>query len=133
MSEANEGRLVARMLAQLAAEVVCALKQLSSLRRSSLGFLAADHALRSAPCRFPASRCEQPGQSDEVVGGHREDEAGPHPLDAAIDGQCHAADGLCSAGDLFDPFAVFLGQGVTFVARIAPVDGEMPIRSTRST
>ena len=62
---------------------------------------------------FLASNPQQPGQSGEIIGGHCQDEAGPYPLDAPMDGLGHAADGLGPAENLFDPFAVFQGQGVT--------------------
>ena len=55
---------------------------------------------------FLMSCGEQPGQSGEVVGGHRQDEAGPHPFDAAIDGLRHTANGFGPAEGLFNPFAV---------------------------
>jgi hypothetical protein len=48
----------------------------------------------------------QSGQSCEVAGGHRQDEAGPHPFDAAIDGLGDAADGFCPAEGLVDPLSV---------------------------
>ena len=41
-----------------------------------------------------------------------QNEARPHPFDAAIDGLGHAADGLGPAEGLFDPFAVFQGEGI---------------------
>ena len=68
-----------------------------------------------------AARCQpscrqQAGQSGEVVGGHRQDEAGPHPLDAAIDSLGHAADGFGPAEGLFDPLAVLDREGMAFVS-----------------
>jgi len=72
------------------------------------------------------SGTQQPGQSGEIVGGHCQDEAGSHPLDAAIDSLGHAADGFGPAEGLLVPFAMFQGQGVTFVAGDAPIDGGIP-------
>jgi hypothetical protein len=66
---------------------------------------------------FSSTCGQQPGQSREVVGGHRQDEAGTHSFEAPIDGLGHAADGFGPAESLFDPFAVFDGQGVTLVPR----------------
>ena len=71
---------------------------------------------------FRSSCGQHPGQSGEIVGHHGQDEAGAHPLDAAIDGLCHAPDGLGPAESLFDPFAVFDLQDVTFVPGRAAVD-----------
>ncbi|SHK42027.1 FAD linked oxidases, C-terminal domain, partial [Roseomonas rosea] len=68
-----------------------------------------------AGCRFSASCCQQPGQSGQVVGDHRQDEAGSHAFDATIDGLGHAADGLGPAESLLDALAVFLGQGMALV------------------
>ncbi len=65
---------------------------------------------------------QQPRQSGEVVGCHRHDEAGAHPLDATIDDLGHAANGLGPAESLFDPLAVFDRQGVTLVPGGAAVD-----------
>ena len=65
---------------------------------------------------------QQPGQSGEVVSGHRQDEAGSHPLDAAIDGLSHATDGLGPAESLLDALAVFLGQGMALMPGGAAVD-----------
>ena len=76
----------------------------------------------SAACLCLSSCCQQPGQSGQVVGGHRQDEAGAHPLEAAIDGLGHAADGLGPAESLFDPFAVPDRQGVTLVSGGPAVD-----------
>lgn len=45
----------------------------------------------SASNLSPWSSGKEPRQSSEVVGCHGEDEAGPHTLDAAIDGLGHAA------------------------------------------
>jgi hypothetical protein len=61
----------------------------------------------------PSSRRQQARQSGEVVGGHRQDEAFAHPLNAAIDGLSPAADCLGPAERLFDPSAVLDGQGIT--------------------
>ena len=65
---------------------------------------------------------QQPGQSGEVVSGHRQDEAGAHAFETPIDGLGHAADGFGPAENLFDPLAVFDGQGVTLVPGRAAVD-----------
>jgi hypothetical protein len=73
-------------------------------------------------CLTPPLVVTQPGQSGEVVSGHRHDEAGTHPLDASVDGLGHAADGFGPAESLFDPFAVFDRQGVTLVPGRAAVD-----------
>ena len=61
-------------------------------------------------------------QLGEVVGSHRQDEAGTYPLDAPIDGLGHASDGFGPAESLCDPFAVFDRQGVTHVPDRAAVD-----------
>lgn len=64
---------------------------------------------------FSSSRGQQSLQPGEVVGGHGKGEAGAYPLEAAIDGLGHAADGLGPAESLFDPVAVFDRQGVSLV------------------
>ncbi len=46
-------------------------------------------------------------------------------FDAAIDGLRHAADALGPAESLLDPFAVFQGQGVTFLASDAGIDSKV--------
>lgn len=66
------------------------------------------------------SRGQQPGQSCEVVGSHRQDEAGLHPFEVAIDGQGDTADGFGPAESLFDPFAVSDRQGISLVPGRAP-------------
>jgi len=73
---------------------------------------------------FP-SGAQQPGQPGKVVGGHRKNDAGSHPLNAAIDGLSHATDGFCPAESLFDPLAVFEGQGVALVPGGAAINGEV--------
>ena len=73
-----------------------------------------------------ASHPQQAGQSGEVVGGHCQDEARSHPLDATIDGLGHAADGLGPAEGLLNPLSVPQGEGITFMAGGAPIDGGIP-------
>ena len=71
---------------------------------------------------FVVSCGQQPWQSGEVVGGHRQYEAGPHPFDAAIDGLGHAANGFGPAEGLFDPLAVLDRLGVALVSGGPTVD-----------
>src|SRR3990167_3618982 len=93
-----------------------------SAQPAGFGFGSIDAGDLHAWRGFPASGCEQPGQSGEVVCGHGEDEAGTHPFDAVINGLGHSADGFGPAESLFDPFAVFDRQGVTLVPGRAAVD-----------
>ena len=80
---------------------------------------------RRDPASRLRSRPEQPGQPGEVAGGHRQDEAGTDPLDAAVDGLGEAADGLAPAERLLDPLAMLLGKGVALVPGRADVDRRM--------
>ncbi len=64
------------------------------------------------------SCCQQPGSSGKGVGGHGEDEAGTHPLDAAIDGLCHSTDGF--------------GPAVRLRLESAPWRGRMKKRTIRT-
>ncbi len=72
---------------------------------------------------FSASCGQQPGQSCEVVGCHRQDEPRPDALDAAIHGLSHATDGFRPAKGLFDLLSVLLGQGVALVPSGSAIDG----------
>ena len=51
-----------------------------------------------------AACCQQSGQSGQVIGRHRQNEAGSHPFDATIDGLRHAADGLGPAEGFLESF-----------------------------
>lgn len=53
------------------------------------------------------------------MGGHRQNEAGPHRFDAA-------ADGSGPAEGLLDPLSVLPGQGIAVVPRRVPIDGGLP-------
>lgn len=75
---------------------------------------------------FLASNRQQPRQPGKVCRGQREDEAGPHPLHAAIEGLRRAADGLGPAEKLLDPLPVLLRQGITLVPRCPSVDCREP-------
>lgn len=76
--------------------------------------------------RFSASRDQQPGQSGGVVGGHREDEARAHALDAEIHGLCHAAYGLRPVEGLLDLLVMLLGQGIARMTGGSAVDCRIP-------
>ncbi len=65
------------------------------------------------------SYARQPGQSCKVAGGHRQDEAGSHPPDAATDSPGHAADGFSPAEDLPGPLAMLPGQRMALVPGFA--------------
>jgi hypothetical protein len=67
-------------------EIVGVLEQSSFLRPLCPMFWAAPFGCGPARCQVAGSGCEQPGQSGDVFGGHRQDEAGPDPFDAAIVG-----------------------------------------------
>ena len=75
-----------------------------------------------APCGFSPSRSQKPGQSGEAVGGHCEDGAGAHLLNAAIDGLGHSADGFDLAESLLDAFVVLDRQGVALVHGRSGID-----------
>ena len=71
---------------------------------------------------FLVSCRQQPGQSGEVVGSHRQDEAGPHSFDTTIVGLGHAADLLGPAEGFLDPPAVLDRQGIALVSGGPAVD-----------
>ncbi len=61
----------------------------------------------SAPMQLPSTSIrQQSGQSGQVIGGDRQNEAGSHPFDAAIDSLRHATDCLGPAEGLLDPLSV---------------------------
>lgn len=64
----------------------------------------------------------QPG---EVAGRHGHRELRANPVEAAVNGLGHAADGLGPSEGLLDLLAVPLGQGVATVMCGASVDGGM--------
>ena len=71
------------------------------------------------------SCAQQFGQSGEVSGRQRQDEARPDALDAAEYGLRAPADGLGPAKSLFDPLAVLERQSIALVPGGAPVDRGM--------
>jgi hypothetical protein len=80
----------------------------------------------SAPMQRPcASCCQQSGQSGQVICGHRQNEAGSHSFDPAIDGLRHATDGLGPAEGFLDPLSVLDRQGVALMSGSASVDCEI--------
>jgi hypothetical protein len=90
------------------------------LQTSLPGFALLGLEAVCAPRGFLLLRGQQSWQPGEVVGGHREGEAGAHPFDSAIDGLRHAADGLCAAEGLFNPFAMLDRQGASFARAVEP-------------
>lgn len=76
----------------------------------------------SVPMQSPlASIPQQSGQSGQVIGCHRQNEAGSHPFDAAIDGLCHATDGLGPAEGFFNPLSMLYRQGIALMSGSASV------------
>ena len=65
--------------------------------------------------RFSTSFRQQPGQSGEVVGCHRQDEPRPDAFYAAIHGLRHVTDGFRPAERLLYPFAVPSRQGIAIM------------------
>src|SRR5918997_3784523 len=75
-----------------------------------------------------ASRLQQLGDADQVVGGSGEGEAPPDALEPSVAGLAQAARDLDPAERLLDPLADALAQGVAGMPRGSTVDGRGPVR-----
>src|SRR5688572_18715684 len=66
---------------------------------------------------------DEPRQTDEIVGGHREGEGEAHAGEAAAHRPGEAADGLGPAEGLLDQLALLLALRVARVPRGTAIDG----------